>query len=85
MPAVKPLPAATLHVNVSVPRSWDTDLIPMLERRLRSDDHAGIAARRRELEDYFQRIDDTDHARNLIFRLESRRGDDKLASSFGID
>ena len=69
MPPVKPLPTATLHV--SVPRSWDTDLISILERRVRSDDHTGIAARRRELEDYFQRIDDPDHAQNLISRLES--------------
>jgi hypothetical protein len=82
MPPVKPLPAGTLHV--SVPRSWDTDLIPILERHLRSDDHARIAARRRELEDYFQRIDDPDHAQNLISRLESRRRDDKLAQSFQL-
>jgi hypothetical protein len=82
MPPVKPLPTATLHV--SVPRSWDTDLIPILERRVRSDDHTGIAARRRELEDYFQRIDDPDHAQNLISRLESRRRDDKLAQAFQL-
>jgi hypothetical protein len=83
MPGVKPLPAGTLHVSVPR-RSWDTDLIPILERHLRSDDHAGIAARRRDLEDYFQRIDDPDHAQNFISRLESRRRDDKLAQSFQL-
>ncbi len=68
MPGVRPLPAATLHVSIPT-RSWDTDLIPILERRLRSNDQAGIAARRRELEEYFQRIDASDHARDLILRL----------------
>ena len=81
MPGVKPLPAATLEVKDFSSWPLDTQLLPILERPLQANDQAGIAARRKSLEDYFQGIS-PGYARDLILRLESRRPNDKLAQSF---
>ena len=59
----------------------DGQLLPTLERPLRADDQAGIAARRRDIEDAFQRIS-PGFARDLISRLESRRPTTSWRSRF---
>jgi hypothetical protein len=81
MPMVKPLPAGKLEVKDFSSGPLDAQLLPILERPLRADDLAGIVARRRDIEDAFQRIS-PGYARDLLSRLESRRPNDKLAQSF---
>ncbi len=81
MPVIKPLPEGRLEVKEFPSWPLDGQLLPTLERPLRADDQAGIAARRRDIEDAFQRIS-PGFARDLISRLESRRPNDKLAQSF---
>lgn len=78
MPGVKPLPAGRLEVKEFSSWPLDAQILPMLERSLRSDDLGGIAARRLALEDYFGGIS-PGYARDLLSRLESRRPNDKLA------
>jgi hypothetical protein len=78
---IRPLEAGTLNIKPVYPDWIGAHLLPILEKPLGANDHAGIAARVRKLEEFFQGFS-TESARELILRLDARRRDDKLAQSF---
>jgi hypothetical protein len=78
---IRPLEAGTLHVKMSYPDYAGPLLLPILERRLRANDSARIAARRKELVDIFQKFG-PDSAQQLLMRLSTPKSGDKLARAF---
>jgi uncharacterized protein DUF4157 len=79
-PMIRPLPAPVLHVEVP-PRNYDAILVPLLERRFRSEDVAAYAARLARLKTFFGQLEPAD-ARRLRARLEVRRPGDRLSEAF---
>jgi hypothetical protein len=78
---LRPLDAPTLNVKPAYPDWMGPHLLPILEKPLRADDHAGIAARVRKLEELFRDLS-RDSSQELVARLDARRPGDKLAESF---
>jgi hypothetical protein len=78
---VKPLPAATLHVDASALPALEPYLLSILEQRFRPDDVAGFGGRVKKLEDIFRQLQPAD-ASKLIARLEARRHGDRVAQYF---
>lgn len=78
---ITPLESGTLTVKMSYPDYAAAHLLPILDKSLAANDHAGITVRVRTLEKAFQSFG-SESARELLMRLEARRPDDKLGQSF---
>lgn len=79
-PPVRELAEGEFKGKIAYPDYHAINLLPILKRRLRENDTAGIAARKTEIEQYFRRLD-RDSSAELLARLQARRPD-KLAQAF---
>jgi hypothetical protein len=77
---VKPLEAATLHIDLPG-ESPDRYLLPILKQRFGANDVSGFGGRVKKLEEFFSKLRAVD-ARELLRRLEARRHGDQVAHYF---
>jgi hypothetical protein len=70
-----------LNIKPAYPDMIGGYLLPILEKPLGANDHAGLAARLKKLEEFFQGFG-SESARELTLRLDARRANDKLAQAF---
>lgn len=80
LPVVRPLPKATLHVELPG-ESPDPYLLPILKTRFDANDVSGFGGRVKKVEEIFKKLRPVD-AHILLRRLEARRNGDKVAQYF---
>jgi len=78
---LRPLEAGTLNIKPAYPDMIAGSLLPILEKPLGANDHAGLAARLKKLEEFFQGFG-SESARALTLRLDAPRANDMLAQAF---